>query len=83
MAFSLNSTLILGQRMVVCVLKHTPGVFVDYTNENETVYSGLEVEVFMKSKIQSRNRWLISALQKLFSDYPWHVTDSKFYRRIL
>lgn len=32
--------------MVVCVLRHTPGVFTDYTNENETLYSGLEVEVF-------------------------------------
>lgn len=33
--------------MLVCVLKHTPGVFSD-TNDNETsetVYSGLEVEV--------------------------------------
>lgn len=37
--------------MVVCVLKHTPGVFVDYTDENETIYSGLEVEVFIFEKI--------------------------------
>lgn len=41
--------------MVVCVLKHTPGVFVDYTNENDTVYSGLEVEVFTREiKLNTR-----------------------------
>lgn len=35
-----------GQRMRVCVLKHTPGVFSVFQNQNETVYSGLEIEVF-------------------------------------
>lgn len=31
--------------MVVCVLKHTPGVYKTTLPDNETVYSGLEVEV--------------------------------------
>lgn len=51
--------MILGQRMVVCVLKHTPGVFVDYTDENDTIYSGLEVEV-PKEQNFIRDRWIIS-----------------------
>lgn len=38
--------------MVVCVLKHTPGVFVDYTDENDTIYSGLEVEVLKKQNLK-------------------------------
>lgn len=38
--------------MVVCVLKHTPGVFVDYTDENDTIYSGLEVEVPKKQNLK-------------------------------
>lgn len=37
--------LYVGQRMLVCVLKHTPGVFGISTDQNETHYSGLEVEV--------------------------------------
>lgn len=41
--------------MVVCVLKHTPGVFVDYTNENDTIYSGLEVEVSLELKFNSQS----------------------------
>lgn len=32
--------------MIVCVFKHTPGVFSDSVNQSETAYSGLEVEVF-------------------------------------
>lgn len=32
--------------MLVCVLKHTPGVFSIFVNQNESTYSGLEVEVF-------------------------------------
>lgn len=31
--------------MLVCVFKHTPGVFSDFVNQNETAYSGLEVEI--------------------------------------
>lgn len=34
-----------GQRMLVCVLNHTPGVFTMTVNHNETIYSGLEVEI--------------------------------------
>lgn len=37
--------LYVGQRMLVCVLKHTPGVFEISSEQNETYYSGLEVEV--------------------------------------
>lgn len=31
--------------MIVCVLKHTPGVYKFTLPDNETVYSGLEIEV--------------------------------------
>lgn len=34
-----------GQRMLVCVLNHTPGVFTMTTDQNDTIYSGLEVEI--------------------------------------
>lgn len=34
--------------MLICVLKHTPGVFTIF-NENDTIYSGLEVEVLIES----------------------------------
>lgn len=31
--------------MLVCVLNHTPGVFTMSVDQNETIYSGLEVEI--------------------------------------
>lgn len=31
--------------MLVCVLNHTPGVFTMTANTNETIFSGLEVEI--------------------------------------
>lgn len=34
-----------GQRMLVCVLRHTPAVFAIFSNQNESIYSGLEVEI--------------------------------------
>lgn len=40
-----KKNLYLGQRMLVCVLKHIPGVFSSPANQNESIYSGLEVEV--------------------------------------
>lgn len=39
-----------GQRMLICVLKHTPGVWITFINQNETIYSGLEVEVLFAFK---------------------------------
>lgn len=72
--------------MLVCVLKHTPGVFVDYLDEseNETVYSGLEVEVSSKSHFFSIDNFVSKSLATFnVLDHSWYGTINQFYHRIL
>lgn len=64
--------------MLVCVLKHTPAVFSTYS-QNETMYSGLEVEVggtFVSEKTFSHAKFR-------FLDNSGNITGVEFLCRIL
>lgn len=67
--------------MVVCVLKHTPGVYSEYSNnDNETSdmeYMGLEVEVW--NKIGSRHRSVIDFASCPILDNSWNCSNSEFF----
>lgn len=70
-----------GQPMRTVVLRHTPAVSVAIDASNETIFSGLEVEVHFS--IFCWNYSVSLQYTDSFVDFAWNIPIDEFYSRIL
>lgn len=68
--------------MTVCILKHTPGVFMMSYANNETIYSGLEVEVQFVDFEEMSYEFIIH-VALIVIDNTWHFAIIEFLYRFL
>lgn len=69
-----------GQPMQTVVLKHTPAVAVAIDSSNETIYSGLEIEVIF---LRTNNSIASALICSSFTDITWDCPVDEFHIGIL